>query len=69
MIGEGDTRPEPRMDKEVIVRFVSEGQGGEEAEVIFRKAFSRPGFVERDAVGIKGTLASIVQKELLVPPI
>ncbi len=28
--GEGDPRPEPRVDKEVSLRFVIEGEGGEE---------------------------------------
>jgi hypothetical protein len=65
---DGDARSESRMDKEVLLRFMTEGKGGEKIEVVLRKADPRPGVGKGEAVGVESDAAAVVKKELLILP-
>lgn len=59
MFGEGDPWSEPRVDEQIIFRFVKELKGGKEADVALRKANSRPGVDSSESVGRKGAMATV----------
>jgi hypothetical protein len=67
--GKGDSRPEPRVDKEVRRRFVIEGKGGEEAEVVLREAGSCARVGRGKAVRGESHPAAVREVELFVPPL